>query len=690
MIQIQNAYKKYKKGKNIVHAINDTSIVFPDRGLVSIVGKSGSGKTSFLNYIGGLDKAKGLINYDGKVFKDYQMDQIDHFRNIYFGYIFQNYLLLPSKTVYENLEIQLNLIGIYDHEEINKRIDYCLGLVDMLDYKRRNCASLSGGQQQRIAIARALIKNAQCLICDEPTGNLDSKNTEDIMRILKSISKNKLVLLVTHDLDMANLYSDRIILISDGKINDIKENNTENNTKLDKHNFYLQEYNKETFITGNIKINLYSKEKGTPKEIKLIQTANKLYLSIGAQKNFEIIDSKSNKEFIDSKQEFQLVDKIAHFDSSKFKKVETKKTKFSLIKEVKQFFNVSRGLKFIYLLLIFFGMLLASNMQSMEKNIKSFYNINNYENRYVLENGISSELIEQMYRDGLISGFEQGNLWSYLEYQVAPQILSNVSSQVAYYDQSLKLVCGKAPLNQGEIIISKNIIDEYNMIFNFDYVDYLDTTIYLNSDFLDKAFLKTSFKIVGISDTNNQYCYMNKEDLDYLIDYADNFFQYLSFNKQLIVHSTNSELLNSPYLQGNIYDITQKSNWEEVKLNIILSSIWLLICILFSYFILRSKMTLEIYDIGVKRAIGANRLYILKEYLLKTCVLAFMTVIVGYVIYNAFILYVNNSLGLFDFSFLGFFTGLILIVLFMIILGLIPIISLLRKTPIEILNKYDM
>ena len=101
-------------------------------------------------------------------------------------------------------------------------------------------------------------------------------------------------------------------------------------------------------------------------------------------------------------------------------------------------------------------------------------------------------------------------------------------------------------------------------------------------------------------------------------------------------------------------------------------------------------MTLEIYDIGVKRAIGANRLYILKEYLLKTCVLAFMTVIVGYVIYNAFILYVNNSLGLFDFSFLGFFTGLILIVLFMIILGLIPIISLLRKTPIEILNKYDM
>ena len=132
-------------------------------------------------------------------------------------------------TVYDNVSLVLKMLGIKDKEEIKKRVDYCLDKVGMYRYRNRPANMLSGGERQRVGIARAIVKNPSIILADEPTGNLDSKNTIEIMNIIKSISKEKLVILVTHEKELANFYADRIINISDGKVisDKINKNNLE-------------------------------------------------------------------------------------------------------------------------------------------------------------------------------------------------------------------------------------------------------------------------------------------------------------------------------------------------------------------------------------------------------------------------------------------------------------------------------
>ncbi len=262
MIKLTNVNKYYNKGRsNEIHVLNDISLEFPNTSLVSVLGKSGSGKSTLLNVIGGLDKASGQINYNDELIVDkYSAKKIDSFRNDNIGYIFQNYHLIPELSVYENLVYALELIGVTDEEELTNRIDNALELVGMKRYKKRNALALSGGQQQRVAIARALVKGAKTLIADEPTGNLDSENTIEVMNILKEISKTKLVLLVTHNKEIATDYSDRIISLVDGKVvednpntptKDIVSNNTEVFSEVKKY-----EYNFVAYFFKRLKLSL--------------------------------------------------------------------------------------------------------------------------------------------------------------------------------------------------------------------------------------------------------------------------------------------------------------------------------------------------------------------------------------------------------------------------------------------------
>ena len=215
MIKITNLNKYYNKGKsNEIHVINSTSINLPDTGFVSILGNSGSGKTTLLNVIAGLDKATGEIDYGDFKTNKYSMKNIDAYRSKNIGYIFQNYNLLLEYTVFDNLKIALMLIGINDEEEINKRVSYALKAVDMYKFRKKKAGALSGGQQQRVSIARALIKKSKFIIADEPTGNLDSKNAIEVMNILKAISKTSLVLMVTHNKELALHYSNLILEVN--------------------------------------------------------------------------------------------------------------------------------------------------------------------------------------------------------------------------------------------------------------------------------------------------------------------------------------------------------------------------------------------------------------------------------------------------------------------------------------------
>ena len=231
MIKITNLNKYYNKGKsNEIHVINNTTLELPEKGFVAFLGKSGSGKTTLVNVIGGLDRYKGKIEYDNEELSNYPMKKFDKFRAEKIGYVFQNYNLLKNVTVYENLRLALEFINIVDKDEVNERIKYCLSAVGMYKYRHRLAGALSGGQQQRVSIARALVKNAKIIIADEPTGNLDTENSIEVMNILRSISNQILVLLVTHDEQFASFYSDRIIRIKDGVV----ENDTNNSYGSDR------------------------------------------------------------------------------------------------------------------------------------------------------------------------------------------------------------------------------------------------------------------------------------------------------------------------------------------------------------------------------------------------------------------------------------------------------------------------
>ena len=235
MIQITNLKKDYTSKTGVTtNALKGINLNIREKGLVFIIGKSGSGKSTLLNVLGGLDNiTEGQILINNKDLTKFNEKELDSYRNTYVGFVFQDFNLLEQYSVSENIELANSLQG---KETYKEELENLLTKLEINEFKDRKINELSGGQKQRVSIARALIKKPNLLLCDEPTGNLDINTGAQIFNVLQEISKERLVIVVSHDLDSARKYANRIIQIEDGNIvndaNAIQEETVTNNIEL--------------------------------------------------------------------------------------------------------------------------------------------------------------------------------------------------------------------------------------------------------------------------------------------------------------------------------------------------------------------------------------------------------------------------------------------------------------------------
>ena len=218
MLELKKINKSYKTGDFVQHALKDVSLEFRKSEFVSILGPSGSGKTTLLNIIGGLDRYdKGDLIINNKSTKKFTDKDWDSYRNNCVGFIFQSYNLIGHISILDNVEMSLTLSGVGAKEKKEKALE-ALDRVGLKEHAHKKPNQLSGGQMQRVAIARSLVNNPDIILADEPTGALDSKTSKQIMNLIKEIAKDKLVIMVTHNAELAHEYSTRIIEFKDGKL----------------------------------------------------------------------------------------------------------------------------------------------------------------------------------------------------------------------------------------------------------------------------------------------------------------------------------------------------------------------------------------------------------------------------------------------------------------------------------------
>ncbi len=233
MIKLKNINKYYKSGSDLIHVIKNLNYTFPDTGLVFILGPSGSGKSTLLNLLGGLDKPdSGEIWIENKNLNKFSKRDLNNYLNSYLGFVFQEYNILKDLNLYQNISLALEMQG---KRKVKKTVNEIIEKVGLSGLEKRKVNQLSGGQKQRIAIARALVKNPNLIIADEPTGNLDSEASKSIFNLFKELSKDRLIIIVTHDEESAIEYADDIIRFDVASIDEQSKETitTEENEEID-------------------------------------------------------------------------------------------------------------------------------------------------------------------------------------------------------------------------------------------------------------------------------------------------------------------------------------------------------------------------------------------------------------------------------------------------------------------------
>ena len=522
MLELKKITKKYLSGTNTVHALKGIDLKFRETEFVSILGPSGCGKTTLLNIIGGLDNyTTGDLIINGKSTKNFKDKDWDTYRNHSIGFVFQNYNLIPHQTVLANVELALTLAGI-NKAERRKRAIKALKDVGLEDQMHKKPNQMSGGQMQRVAIARALVGNPDILLADEPTGALDTKTSVQIMELLKEISKEKLVIMVTHNPELAENYSTRIIKLLDGAVTDdsnpYKAQETKEQTaKVGKTNM--------SFLTAlSLSLNNLLTKKGRTiltafaGSIGIIGIALILSLSSGMQNYIDNVeeDTLSSYPIILQEQTMDtasLLEAASNedytnntYNDNKIHSLNVTNNMLSLMGNGAKTNNLTKFKEYI-----------EKNQKEFTKyanNIQYSYNLdlNIYkenEDGYVQVN--PDQIIDQV---GMGSMNEMGNLFSggMSSYNAFSEMLDNRNLIKNEYD----VIAGTLPTNYDEIVIavnknneisdytlyslglldSKDLVNKYNAILKGEKIEELPELTYTYEELLNlkyKVLLNTDY-----------------------------------------------------------------------------------------------------------------------------------------------------------------------------------------------------
>ena len=528
MIKLEHVNKYfYRHKKNQIHVINDTSITLEDNGLVALLGPSGCGKTTLLNAIGGLDNINsGKIYVNGKKIAR----KVDKIRNLNIGYIFQDYLLVDDMTVFDNVALSLKISGIKDKNEIKKRVDYVLNKVHMYRYRNRYANMLSGGERQRVGIARAIVKNPSIIIADEPTGNLDSKNTIEVMNIIKAISKDRLVILATHETELAEFYASRILRIEDGKI--ISDENNDHTNELDyrmDNKIYLKDFNNQiTYGNDEVKVNYYSND-NKKLEINLIVQNGNIYIESKNNDKIEVIDSNSSIEIVNDhyKKLSKSIYEEYNFDFDKISNKNIKKrytSLFNIFTLIINGFKKVRDYSIIKKLLLIGFFASAMFVTYSISSILGIYKIDetkfvNVNKDYLVVTSKKIKVNDYLNYEAddninyiLVGDSQVTFTFQYNDYYQARGELARISGSLSSINMISEkdIISGRMPLNNKEIVIDKKVFDLYYENNNGKYLgvkeysDLYERELYLGS--------LSGYKIVGYVDMISPSIYVSESE----------------------------------------------------------------------------------------------------------------------------------------------------------------------------------
>lgn len=541
MLQIKKVNKYYNRHrKNQIHVINNTTLTMGKTGLVALLGPSGCGKTTILNTIGGLDKInKGQIYINGQKISSRCPHKVDKIRNLNIGYIFQDYKLIDNMSVYDNIKLVLKLIGLKDKTEIDKRITYVLDKVGMLRYKNRPASMLSGGERQRVGIARAIAKDPDIILADEPTGNLDSKNSLEIMKIIRAISKEKLVILVTHEQNLAKFYASRIIKLEDGKV--IEDYPNDNDDILDyeiENTFYLKDMHKET-PTDEVTIYKNNDEATQKINIDIVVRGANIYIRSNTPQKPVIVDQDSTIELIDDHYKAQSkkdIDKYT-FDFSNIVNNNYKKKYSSILNPItliiegfKKVINYSFLKKILLAGFFLSGIFIMYASSSIAKvltiNDEDFITINknyliveskkNDLNTY-LENEQTPE-VNYIIPSNSIVKFTV----DYKEYYQTSTTKDTLSASISDISMITKdnLIYGRLPENSNEVVVDIMSINKMFKEQSYAKMAGITTVQSMIGREIKLQGLLT-YTIVGLTDLKSPSIYMSKDNFTNVLSLSD-------------------------------------------------------------------------------------------------------------------------------------------------------------------------